>query len=205
MSASIEKEIQSREGKLFLQQWFKNPKQLGTLAPISVSLAEAAASLIEDTDGLVVEIGSGTGRLTRALLRGGVKPSNLALVEIDAPMCEFLCETLKEVIPSLPYIIHGDAANLQNILPKNFCGKTNTIVSAIPFMYMPTKLRDDIINSCFDIMPEGGKIIQVSYNPWSPFAHRDDISQERVRSLWLNLPPGFVWVFRKSQGKTPSL
>lgn len=190
--------LRRRENILFFKKWLKHPFQMGTLAPITERLAKLAASTITNPSGLIVEIGAGTGRLTRALLAQGVKPENLVLVELDSDFCSFLKDTLPSLPDcksSVPQVIHGDAAKLGQIIPSSFIGKIATVVSAIPFMYLPEDIREKIIKSCFDIMSPEGEIIHVTYNPKSPLAFMNTVSQERVGNLWLNIPPGFVWKY----------
>ncbi len=202
-SRTSEPSLRKRENSLFFKRWLKNPSQMGTLAPITPRLATLAAAAIKDPSGLIVEIGAGTGRLSRALLERGVKPENLALVELDADLCVFLQETLPELPmcrSSTPKVIHGDAATLAEIIPPSFVGKVTTVVSAVPFMYIPEEVRAKIIKSCFDIMIPKGEVIHVTYNPKSPIKFMDNtIHQERTESLWLNLPPGFVWQYTQKE------
>jgi phosphatidylethanolamine/phosphatidyl-N-methylethanolamine N-methyltransferase len=73
--------LRRRENTLFFKRWIKHPFQMGTLAPITPRLAKLVASLVSNPSDLIVEIGAGTGRLTRALLAEGVKPKNLAFEE----------------------------------------------------------------------------------------------------------------------------
>jgi phosphatidylethanolamine/phosphatidyl-N-methylethanolamine N-methyltransferase len=197
-SPGYEQSLRRRESVLFFKKWLKHPFQMGTLAPITRQLAKIAASCIKDPSGLIVEIGAGTGRLTRALLTQGVKPENLVLVELDSDFCSFLEDTLPglpECRFSTPKVIHGDAAKLAEIIPTSFIGKTTTIVSAIPFMYISEEGREKIIKSCFDVIIPKGEVIHVTYNPKSPLAFLNTVHQERVENLWLNLPPGFVWKY----------
>lgn len=201
-SPDYELTLRRRENKLFFKRWLKHPFQMGTLAPITPRLAKMAASLVSDPDDFIVEIGAGTGRLTRALLAEGVKPSNLALVELDPEFCVFLKETLKDMPEcknSMPYIIEGDAGKLSEIIPESFQGKVSTVVSAIPLMYLPPMVREQIIKSAFEVLKPSGSILHVTYNPKSPLAFKDDLKQERAGKLWFNFPPGFVWKYQQSR------
>ncbi|MCE3230159.1 MAG: Phospholipid N-methyltransferase [Alphaproteobacteria bacterium] len=177
-------EAQTRraENRLFFRRWFKNPRQLGTLAPISVKLSmlaakEALSSYKPGTP--VVEIGAGTGRLTRALLQHGVQPQDLTVVELDGEMCAFLRQSLPGV-----HVIEGDANHLRDF-------------SAIPLMYLNETVRKSLMNAAFSILKPKAKIIHVTYNPNSPLNFWGSVKQSRVAAAWLNLPPGFVWQFQQ--------
>lgn len=199
--AMIEKKIRREENSLFFRRWIKHPLQLGTLAPITAKLANLAASSLIDKNGIYVEIGAGTGRLSRALLYQGIKSENLALVELDHFFCNFLKETIPSILNSkenLPYIIEGDASHLPEILPSHFVGKVDTVFSVIPFMYIPPEARQAIIEAAFKVLKPGGSIIHITYSPRSPLGFMKDLKQGRYGQLWFNLPPGFVWHYQRT-------
>lgn len=195
-------ELRSHENKLFFKQWIRHPGRLGTVAPISVKLARSAAGQVSNSAGYVVEIGAGTGRLTRALLESGVSSAHLAVVELDSTLCAFLKDTLPAIClaSGAPQIIEGDAAFLPDLIPSSWVGKVEAVVSAIPLMYLPEDKRIAIIEAAFKILKPGGKIIHVTYNPKSPLAFSRAYRQKRVVGLWVNIPPGFVWSYTKKEG-----
>jgi phosphatidylethanolamine/phosphatidyl-N-methylethanolamine N-methyltransferase len=196
----VNKSIATGEKRLFFKQWLKSPMQLGTFAPLSMKLAHLAANQVNaDNRTTIVEIGAGTGRLTRALLAKGVNIDRFAMVELDHKMCGFLDHSLKQMYQSKkhPPVIHGNAENLVNIIPRTWVGKVDYVVSAIPLMYMEETLRERIIQASLDVLnPVSGSIIHVTYSPVSPIRFMEgEIIQKRVVSLWGNIPPGFVWRF----------
>ena len=184
------------ERKLFFQTWLKKPLQMGTLAPVSRRLAQALSSYIPKT-GLIVELGAGTGRITDALLHHGVSPSNLALVELDSNLIKFL----KERFPAIPLICEGNAQVTSHLLPPNWVGEITCIASSLPFMYFSIALRDAIIDEAFHCLSPRAPIFHATYSPFSPFRHRDDILQEKVKSIFLNAPPAFIWKFTSIKGR----
>ena len=204
MSTSVvsvaEKKIRRQENALFFRRWLKHPLQMGTLAPISSKLANLAASCVADPGGLYVEIGAGTGRLSRALLKQGINPENLALVELDPFFCNFLTKTLPSVLKKddpLPFVIEGDATQLPNLLPANYIGQVDIVFSVIPLMYLPNAARKAIIEAAFQVLKPGGIIIHVTYSAKSPVGFMTDLEQNRFGKLWVNFPPGFVWHYQK--------
>jgi phosphatidylethanolamine/phosphatidyl-N-methylethanolamine N-methyltransferase len=189
-----EAQIRRAENLLFFRRWIKNPRQLGTLAPISLKLATLAAkaAISSYKPGTpIIEIGAGTGRLTRALLKEGVHPQDLTVVELDSQMCDFLRQTLPHI-----HVIEGDACHLGTLIPAEYVGKVCVIVSAIPLMYLKEEMRRSIIKAAFAVLKPEAEIIHVTYNNKSPLRFWQDIQQSRAAATWFNIPPGFVWRFQ---------
>ena len=65
-------------------------------------------------DGLVVELGPGTGPVTRALIERGVPPAQLILVEYEAAFCRMLAQRFPGV-----RVLQGDAYALRRTLPQS--------------------------------------------------------------------------------------
>lgn len=195
----MEEAICRAEQRLFLNEWLKHPTQLGTLAPVTVKFADALAKLIPNPkNAKIVEIGAGTGRITRALLRAGVQPQNLVTVELSARLCDFLRQCWSHSPEQSPIIIEGDAKNLPNIIPPEFVGNTTTVVSAIPFRYIPPIVRTHIIEAAGHVLTNNGHILHVTYNPACPMPALQNWSSYKRLALWWNLPPAFVFEFKQS-------
>ncbi len=185
-----EKKLQRQESALFLRRWIKSPKQLGTLAPISLSLAKKSAALMDQAEEkIVIEIGAGTGRLSRQILKAGVNPQNFYAIELDSELCQFLSRTLQD-----SHCIHGDAARLPDLLPQ-LVGQVDVLYSVIPLMYLPQEIRDAIYYAARSMLKPGGDFFHVCYSPISPFKNHANILSRKVLSKWMNLPSGFVWKF----------
>ncbi len=184
-----ENNIIREERKIFFQTWLQSPLQLGTFAPISQKLADKACSFVS-CEGPIVEVGAGTGRLTRALLKKGM-PKDFAVVEIDEKFCSFLKKTL-----NLEHPFQGDARHLNNMIPNDWIGNIKTIISVIPFMYFSKEERDEILKGLFKCLHPKGSIIHVTYSPFSPFSHRSDIKQILELSMWCHFPPSFIWRYQ---------
>ncbi len=78
---------------LFLRRWAANPLQMGSVVPSSPALGRRIAALVERRgEEVVVELGAGTGAITRALLAGGVPAERLVVVEIVPDMAAHLAQ-----------------------------------------------------------------------------------------------------------------
>src|SRR3954471_6068666 len=85
---------------LFLKRWLRRPLAMGAVVPSGRLLAEAMARAtlreIGGRGGHVIELGAGTGRVTKALLAAGIPGNRLALVERDPELAAFLRRHFRE-------------------------------------------------------------------------------------------------------------
>lgn len=65
---------------------------MGDACPSSLKLARTIADLVipPDDDSLVLELGGGTGIVTKVLLQRGVAPDKLVVVELDRLLARYL-------------------------------------------------------------------------------------------------------------------
>ena len=102
----------TRESRLFLSRWLHSPMHVGSVAPSSRRLADAIARQVPmDSPGWIIELGGGTGVVTAALLRAGLAPERLVVLERDPLLHKHLVERFPEV-----HAILGDAAKLAEAL-----------------------------------------------------------------------------------------
>ena len=75
----------------FVRSLVTAPRLMGAVAPSGRPLARAMAKAVGNVrGGLVVELGPGTGPVTRALVEEGLNPNSLVLVEYDSRFCRML-------------------------------------------------------------------------------------------------------------------
>src|SRR5271156_6974107 len=79
------------DGARFLKSLVAAPRLTGAVAPSGRALARAmAAAAGPPPHGLVVELGPGTGPVTRSLIDAGVARERLVLIEYDPGFCRLL-------------------------------------------------------------------------------------------------------------------
>ena len=193
--------LDSRAGTaLFLKRWLRRPFAMGAVIPSSRLLAEAMAratvQALEGRPGHVVELGAGTGQVTKALLAAGIAPARLALVERDPELATFLRRHFTE-----PTIIEGDAARLPRLLAEHGTAPIAAVVSSLPLLSLPTDIVNGIVNGVFEALPRGAALVQFTYGPKPPVPHalrrRLQLHGVRGKRIWRNVPPAVVWTFRR--------
>jgi phosphatidylethanolamine/phosphatidyl-N-methylethanolamine N-methyltransferase len=183
---------------LFLKRWLRRPRAIGAVVPSGRLLAEAMAETtltnLRGRAGHVVELGAGTGEVTKALLAKGIAPERLAVVERDPELVVFLRRHFRG-----PRIIEGDAARLPRLLGEHGITSVAAVVSSLPLLSLPADLVTDIVSGVFDALPRGGALVQFTYGPKPPIPQalrqRLKLDGEHGRRIWRNVPPAVVWTF----------
>ncbi len=185
---------------LFLKRWLRRPFAMGAVVPSGRLLAEAMAratlAAMEGRPGHVVELGAGTGEVTKALLAAGIPPQRLALIERDPELSAFLRRHFAG-----PQIIEGDAARLASLLARHGVAPVAAVVSSLPLLSLPAEIVSGIVHGVFEALPRGGVLVQFTYGPKPPVPRglREGLRLEGVsgRRIWRNVPPAVVWTFTR--------
>ena len=171
---------------------------MGAILPSAPSLARAmarAAHPERDTGSLMVELGPGTGSVTRALLEAGTTEERLVLVERDRHFHSWL----KERFPRAT-VLNTDARNLDEILPHLKAGSVSTVVSSLPLNSLPKSERDEIVRTAFRVLNKDGCLVQYSYAVPCPLpCDTLGLTAQRVAFTAANLPPATVWRFTRAR------
>lgn len=183
------------ESRLLFKLWLKNPRKIGAVAVSSAELAGAMARQVPRGPGWVVELGGGTGSVTKAILKAGTPPEKLIVLERDPT----LHKVLQERYPGVKVLL-GDAAKLQTLLKREGIDHVKAIVSSLPLISMKRSVQDRITAQAFMVLEPGAPMIQFTYSLFSPIARRrHGVHGEVGDRVLQNLPPASVWVYRKPQ------
>jgi phosphatidylethanolamine/phosphatidyl-N-methylethanolamine N-methyltransferase len=174
---------------LFFRRWLANPLQMGSVVPSSAALC---TRIVRQTrrapDEAVLELGAGTGVVSRALLASGVPADRLFVVEIASSMAAHL----RRVLPGAQ-VIEGDAARLTELVPTEWHGRIGTVICGIPLLLLPFAEQHRLIAAMQAVAPGRG-FLHFSYCGVSPISTRRHRLARR-REAWtpLNFPPASVW------------
>ncbi|MEP0943002.1 MAG: phospholipid N-methyltransferase PmtA [Rhizobiaceae bacterium] len=178
----------------FFKNWIDQPRAVGAVLPTSASTARKMASLINESSGNpVLELGPGTGVITKAILDKGIHPQNLLSVEYSAGFLPNLRSTFPQV-----RFYHGDAFNLGTVLPDLGGRKFDAVLSGLPLLNFPVESRVHLLEDLLDRLNPGRPVVQFSYGPKSPIP--PNFSTYTVEPLdWMmrNVPPARLWVYRR--------
>ena len=187
----------------FIKSWAQNPLRTGAVSPSGPDLAAKMASYVAPRPhARVVELGPGTGVVTKALLDRGLAFQNLNLIEYSPEFCDLLTARY----PGMA-VLQGDAYTLRKTLatPNGFFDaaaedeqKLDGVVSSLPLLTRPEPVRIALLEEALELLKPGAPYIQFSYGLTAPVKPENrNISIHSSEWVWKNLPPARVWVYRK--------
>ena len=174
---------------MFFRRWIANPLQMGSIIPSSPTLCRNLVQQISRTpDEYVVELGAGTGVVSRAMLNAGIPPEKIFVVEIVPTMAEHL----RRVLPGVN-VVTGDALELTELLPAHVRGNIGTVICGIPLVLLPIPLQRRFIDVMEAVAPGRG-FLHFSYCVTSPLPYeKHQLSAKRESWTPKNFPPASVW------------
>jgi len=178
----------------FFRAWIDGPMVMGAIAPSGNALATVVAKQVDPkSHGPVIELGPGTGSMTEALIKRGIDPKRLILIEFNKAFCDALEDRFNGAM-----ILHGDAYQIGNVLKNLHINPVAAVVSGLPLYSRPQAERIRLVSDAFRYMAPGAPFIQFTYAATSPIPiDCPDISAEGLPLVWLNLPPARVWIYRE--------
>ena len=147
------------ENLQFLQAFLKNPSKVGAITPSSPDLAaEMLQGIVPDEDNIVLELGVGTGAITKYLRDIIPTPSSYMGLELDPR----LVRKVKQRYPEMN-IISGNAAEAYSIHRDSGLGKVRYLVCGLPFVSLPKEISELILVEIEKFMDEGCELRLFQY------------------------------------------
>ena len=146
------------------------------------------ASRVDHSEAPVIEIGAGTGVITKQILEKGIRPERLIVIERDPSLAEFLREQVK--------VRCCDARHASQMLNSAEMGRSRTVVSSLPLRNLSKSDGEDTVRAMMDALLPDGQLIQFTYAAGCPIStSRLGLKAECLGRVWRNLPPAAVWRF----------
>jgi phospholipid N-methyltransferase len=148
-----------KENLQFLQAFLKNPAKVGSVTPSSPELAAEMLNGIEpDDENIVLELGVGTGAVTK-FLREVIPSRNSYLgIELDRD----LVRTLDKRFPDMNFVC-GNAAEAYSLHQRSGLGKVRYVVCCLPFVSLPGEVSEAILAEIEKFMDEGCELRTIQY------------------------------------------
>jgi phospholipid N-methyltransferase len=183
----------------FFRGFLRNPREVGSIIPSSRFLIRRVMDCGDVARArVIVELGPGTGVLTREMLRRMPADGKLIAVEINADFVRVLSQQIRD--PRL-VVCQGQAVDLEKALAEAGCAAADLVVSGIPFSTMERGEGRRTLAAAKRVLGLGGRFVAYQFR-----SHVRRLAEplfgpaETHRAHW-NLPPMRVYVWRKEAGQ----
>ncbi|HEY0357705.1 MAG TPA: methyltransferase domain-containing protein [Mycobacteriales bacterium] len=199
-------------GLSFAREAVRTLRATGAIAPSSRHLADRlAASLVVTHPATVLEVGAGTGAVTRALAARLGPADRLDAVEVNPWFADALTTALTDD-PVLAAVADRVRVIPQSITAMPLDRRYDVIISGLPFMnFTPAEVRA-ILDRYLTALVPGGELLLYGYvgtqTARGLLSRRDDDAVHRLLAdfedrygydravVWRNLPPARVRYLR---------
>jgi phospholipid N-methyltransferase len=183
--------IEQNERAIFFKGFLQRPQQVGSVIPSSRFLEQRLVEFAGvKTARTLIELGSGTGGTTRAILRA--MPGNARLLSLEInPEFYALTQRIRDprLIPCL-----GSAAELRDIMNRHGLTAADAIISGIPFSTMDTSVAANILQAVSASLAPGGCFVAYQVRRRVEALCRPYFGKPLVAIELFNIPP--IWVYR---------
>lgn len=182
-------------------------KTTGAVAPSSRYLAEAMLAPLALKPGcVVVELGAGTGVMTRALLDALPNDATLLVFEISDRFYKFLRANFRD---KRLVLLQTRAEHLDTELQRRSIERVDGVVSSLALGFFTDTDRKAVLEAFLPFMGEGSVYTQYQYMQGIELRDgrlrrfsvhsllRHYFRSVRRQSVWRNIPPAYVYACKK--------
>lgn len=168
----------------------QNIRTSGTILPSSRFLIDRLLRPIDFQNATsIVQLGVGTGCITRALLERMTHACRLNCVEVDVAFVE-ACADIAD--PRLT-IHHACATDLCEVLERVGSPQVDYIVSSVPLSIVDDEVADEILRVAQSCLRPGGTFLQYQYSLTYLSKLNARFGDVRLGFTLRNIPPAFVY------------
>lgn len=177
------------EALLHFRKWLRHGRSVAALTPSGRALSAASISRVSaEHPQTIVELGAGTGAVTRAAAARMHPDSRLIAIESDADFARMLEQTVPRA-----EVLCASAMSLQSILAAREVRRVDVILNGLPTPSLPPPQRDAVYQAIARL-PGQPWVSQLTVMPWVYLRfYRRFFEEVRFEAAWRNLPPAGVY------------
>jgi len=148
----------TRQLALFAVNFFKHPKQLGSVVPSSRFVVKKILSQIDwNRARVIIEYGPGIGNMTQEIVKRMHRDAILVAIEMNPEFVHFIQSEISD--PRLK-VVCGSAGDVREILTKLNLDGADYVISGIPYTTIPVAVRRQILSDTHKVLrPHGGFLV----------------------------------------------
>jgi phosphatidylethanolamine/phosphatidyl-N-methylethanolamine N-methyltransferase len=184
------------ENWTFFQAFLKSPRIVASVIPSSTFLERRVVKAASPaTARAVVELGAGTGGITRSVLRAMHATGRLLAIERTA---EFV-EKLEQIRDSRLDVVHGCASSIGAEMTRHGYPSADVVISGIPFSTLHEELARKIISAVHEVLGPGGRFVAYQITRRVVDYVQPVMGPPKVAHELRNVPPLRVFVWQKER------
>ncbi|HEV8680127.1 MAG TPA: methyltransferase domain-containing protein [Stellaceae bacterium] len=185
------------DAAVFFAMWLRKPLRIAAICPSGAPVAAAMARLVDPgRPGPLLELGAGTGSLTRGLVAAGWPPGRIIACEREAR----LVDILRREFPGIRTMV-ADATGADSQLRRLGVDRLSAVVSSLPIKWFPREAQRAVLQACFERLGPAGYFLQLTNAFTSPLSVEQlGITGQEVVRVWRNVPPVQIWSYSPRAG-----
>lgn len=187
-------ELQKRQLSLFVRNFIRHPRMVGTLTPSSRWVVARLVDAIDfERARCIVEYGPGLGTITAALLERMHPRARLLVIETNGEFVDFLRSGFDDRRLT---VVHGSAEDVAEALARHRLGAADCVISGIPLSTLPRATREQVLARTASILADDGRLLVYQYSNSARRHLRQHFELLSASIEWRNLLPMHLFVCR---------
>ncbi len=175
----------------FFIESLKHWKTIGAFAACSSAVARKMTKPIDfSRASLLVELGGGTGAITREILSCMRPDARLIVFEINASFAE----TLRRIGDPRLVVVNDSATELGSYLREQGIRKVDHVISTLPLGTMSRVVRARILTEVLAVLDPDGRYVQIQYSLLSRQQIKEAFPRVQLDFTPFNFPPAFFYI-----------
>ncbi|MFO0880291.1 MAG: methyltransferase domain-containing protein [Gemmataceae bacterium] len=181
---------------LFFGKFLRHGVAISSFVPSSRYVSRA---ILRDIDwarcSCVVELGAGTGPITREILAVAPPTCRVVILERDPDFCTLLRERFPQAD-----IVEADALDLDRVLEERQLERVDHFICGLPLPSFPRAARETVLEVVFRRLMPSGTFRQLTHMPYIYYQiFRRYFHRVSFRFVLRNFPPAGYYVCREPE------
>lgn len=181
-----------REKTIFLKNFIKYPRQIGSIIPSSNRLTNKMIEQVNfEKANSIVELGPGVGCFTEKIMENKKENTRFMVFEKNEDMQKII----KNKFPNIELYSKGE--ELTKKLLENNIDSVDYIISGLPFTVLEKEIRKTILEQAYNSLKKDGKFVTFQYSLDLYKYLKRKYKKVEVKFVPINIPIAFVYVCTK--------